>query len=91
MPNVAEIIKDHVTLEMRCIDWLYLNAYVPRLQSAGGVIGFLVRAIPLQLVAVEVLWRPTFQEPLSAMTRSRSEYLTRRIPRARTLGHIAFA
>ena len=44
MPNVAEIIKDHVTLEVRCIDRLYLNAYVPRLQSPGGVIDFLVRA-----------------------------------------------
>ena len=37
MPNVAEIIKDHVTLEVRCIDRLYLNAYIPRLQSGGGV------------------------------------------------------
>ena len=44
MPNVAEIIKDHVTLEVRCIDRLYLNAYVPRLQAPGGVIDFLVRA-----------------------------------------------
>ncbi len=44
MPNVAEVIKDHVTLEIRCLDRLYLNGYVPRLQSAGGVIDFLVRA-----------------------------------------------
>jgi hypothetical protein len=44
VPNVAEIIKDHVTLEVRCIDRLYLNAYVPRLQSSGGVVDFLVRA-----------------------------------------------
>ena len=43
MPNVAEIIKDHVTLEVRCLDRLYLNAYIPRLQSSGGVIDFLVR------------------------------------------------
>ena len=43
MPNVAEIIKDHVTLEVRCIDRLYLNAYIPRLQSGGGVVDFLVR------------------------------------------------
>jgi hypothetical protein len=35
VPNVAEIIKDHVTLEVRCIDRLYLNAYIPRLQSGG--------------------------------------------------------
>lgn len=44
MPNVAEIIKNHVTLEVRCIDRLYLNAYLPRLQTSGGVIDFLVRA-----------------------------------------------
>ena len=44
MPNVAEIIKDHVTLEVRCLDRLYLNAYIPRLQSPGGVIDFLIRA-----------------------------------------------
>lgn len=44
MPNVADIIKDHVSLEVRCIDRLYLNAYIPRLQSSGGVIDFLVRA-----------------------------------------------
>ncbi|HYU19379.1 MAG TPA: hypothetical protein VEQ11_11865, partial [Chloroflexota bacterium] len=42
MPNVAELIKDHVTLTVECVDRLYLNAYVPRLQSEGGVIGFLL-------------------------------------------------
>jgi hypothetical protein len=36
VPNVAEIIKDHVTLEVRCIDRIYLNAYVPRLQTSRG-------------------------------------------------------
>jgi hypothetical protein len=41
MPNVAELIKEHVTLTVECVDRLYLNAYVPRLQSEGGVIGFL--------------------------------------------------
>lgn len=44
MPNVAEIIKEHVTLEVRCVDRLYLNGYVPRLQSEGGVVGFLRQA-----------------------------------------------
>ena len=41
MPNVAELIKDHVTLAVDCVDRLYLNAYVPRLQSTGGVVSFL--------------------------------------------------
>ena len=41
MPNVAELIKDHITLAVDCVDRLYLNAYVPRLQSSGGVVTFL--------------------------------------------------
>ena len=44
MPNVAEIIRGHVTLEVKCVDRLYLNGYVPRLQSSGGVVTFLTRA-----------------------------------------------
>ena len=26
MPNVAEVIRDHVTLAVECVDRLYLNA-----------------------------------------------------------------
>jgi len=38
--SVAEILREHVTLEVECIDRLYLNAYVPRLQYESGVAGF---------------------------------------------------
>src|SRR3954452_5923495 len=41
MPNVAEVIRDHVTLAVECVDRLYLNAYVPGLQRAPGVVAFL--------------------------------------------------
>jgi hypothetical protein len=41
MPNVAEVIRDHVTLTIECVDRLYLNGYVPRLQGSGGVVTFL--------------------------------------------------
>ena len=41
MPNVAELITEHVTLTVDCVDRLYLNAHVPRLQSEGGVVAFL--------------------------------------------------
>lgn len=44
MPNVAEIIREHVTLDVKCVDRLYLNGYVPRLQSSGGVVEFLRQA-----------------------------------------------
>ena len=38
--SVAEVLTDHVTLEVECIDRMYLNLYVPNLQYEGGVVGF---------------------------------------------------
>jgi hypothetical protein len=38
--SIAEILREHVTLTVECIDRMYLNVYVPRLQSERGVAGF---------------------------------------------------
>src|SRR3989442_3733791 len=38
--NVAEIIRDHVTLTVESIDRMYLNVYQPQLQRDLGVVGF---------------------------------------------------
>jgi len=29
MPTVTELLKDHVTLSVECIDRMYLNGYIP--------------------------------------------------------------
>src|SRR6266851_10306744 len=39
--SVAEVLRSHVTLEVECIDRMYLNVYVPQLQREGGVVGYL--------------------------------------------------
>lgn len=39
-PSVAELQREHVAMELECIDRMYLNAYVPKLTSAAGVAGF---------------------------------------------------
>ncbi len=39
--SVAEILDDHVTFELEAIDRMYLNGYVPSLQSGGGVVYFM--------------------------------------------------
>ncbi|HYN10857.1 MAG TPA: hypothetical protein VES67_25975 [Vicinamibacterales bacterium] len=39
--NVAEILTNHVTFELEAIDRMYLNAYVPSLQTGGGLVYFL--------------------------------------------------
>ena len=38
--SVAEILNSHITFELECIDRMYLNVYVPKLQYEGGVVGF---------------------------------------------------
>jgi hypothetical protein len=38
--TVADVIREHVVLEVESIDRMYLNVYQPRLQSDRGVVGF---------------------------------------------------
>jgi hypothetical protein len=42
MPNINELLDDHVTLEVECLDRIYLNGYIPNLQIPGQLIAFLV-------------------------------------------------
>ena len=39
--SVARLLRQHVTLEVECLDRLYLNVYIPRLQRAEGLVGYL--------------------------------------------------
>jgi hypothetical protein len=39
--TVAAVLREHVTLEVKGIDRMYLNVYVPQLQRELGVVGFL--------------------------------------------------
>jgi hypothetical protein len=38
--SLAQLQKEHVVLELECIDRMYLNAYVPQLTSEGGIAAF---------------------------------------------------
>jgi hypothetical protein len=41
MTTLNEILKEHVTLDIECIDRLYLNGYIPQLQTAGQLVTYL--------------------------------------------------
>lgn len=41
MPNIPELLKDHVTLEVECLDRLYLNGYIGPLATSGGLVTFM--------------------------------------------------
>ena len=34
--NAGDVLAQHTTLELECIDRMYLNVYVPLLQSGGA-------------------------------------------------------
>jgi hypothetical protein len=38
--SVADVLRDHVMLELESIDRMYLNVYVPHLQTVGAVVGY---------------------------------------------------
>ena len=42
MPNVETLLRDHISLQVDCIDRLYLNGYVPKLQRPQNLWWFLV-------------------------------------------------
>ena len=39
--SVADVLRNHVVLEYESIDRMYLNVYVPHLQTVGSVVGYL--------------------------------------------------
>jgi len=39
--NVNDLLDGHVSLDLECLDRIYLNAYVPNLQVSGQVVTFL--------------------------------------------------
>ena len=43
MPTIPELLRDHVTLDIECVDRVYLNGYVPTMQTSGALVYFLER------------------------------------------------
>jgi hypothetical protein len=41
MATIPELLDGHVTLEVECLDRLYLNGYIGKLATGGGLIGFM--------------------------------------------------
>src|SRR6266496_4022807 len=52
MATIRSLLSEHVTLQVRSVDRILLHAWVPKLMSAGGVIGFLRdRGFPIPSLA----------------------------------------
>ena len=53
MATISSLLADHVSLQVRSVDRLFLQGYVPRLMTEGQVIRFLLdRGFPIPSPAV---------------------------------------
>jgi hypothetical protein len=49
--SVADVLAEHVTFEVECIDRMYCNVYVPRLQYAAGLVGYVHHQLGLPVAS----------------------------------------
>jgi hypothetical protein len=58
--TVADVLSEHVSFEVECIDRMYLNdVYVPQLQYASGLVGYVHRQLGLPIASTAPLARIT--------------------------------
>jgi hypothetical protein len=69
MPGIPELLKDHVTLEVECLDRLYLNGYIGPLATPGGLVTFMRQQLGKPIPSPVVLGQVTekFRDAVKAM------------------------
>ncbi len=53
--TVNEVLDGHVVLDIECLDRIYLNAYVPILQSSGQVVAFMTQYLDMPIPSPALL------------------------------------
>lgn len=59
LPTIKEILDEHVTLTVECLDRIYLNGYVPTLQTGAALKRFLVHHLKFPVASPALLGRLT--------------------------------
>ena len=69
MASIPELLKDHVTLEVECLDRLYLNGYIGSLATSGGLVTFMREQLGKPIPSPVVLGQVTekFREAVKAL------------------------
>ena len=47
--TAGELLDGHSVLDIECLDRIYLNAYVPTLQSSGQVVAFMTQHLGMPI------------------------------------------
>src|ERR1700683_3349014 len=59
MPSIPELLRNHVTLELECLDRLYLNGYIGPLATSGGLVIFMQEQLGKPVASPVVLGQLT--------------------------------
>ncbi|MFL6446651.1 MAG: hypothetical protein ACJ746_03040, partial [Bryobacteraceae bacterium] len=70
MPSIPELLSEHVTLEVECLDRSYLNGYIGQLATSGGLVTFMREQLDKPIPSPVVLGQVTekFREAVKAMS-----------------------
>jgi len=66
--SVADVLSDHVVFEVECIDRMYCNVYVPGLQYAAGLVGYVHQQLGLPIASTAPIAK--ISDRFSAASRS---------------------
>ena len=53
--TAGELLDGHAVLDIECLDRIYLNAYVPILQSSGQVVAFMTQHLGMPIPSPALL------------------------------------
>ena len=73
-PSLATILRDHVSVSTSCIDRLYLDGYLPKLQSSGQVCAFLCDHLGHRIASPAAI-RPLHDRFVQAVGAFATQYL----------------
>ena len=71
--SASDVLRKHVTLEVECIDRMYLNAIVPRLQITEGAVSYIRHQKRAQVASSNAVEPMTRTCPRGAPAPSRSK------------------
>jgi hypothetical protein len=57
--SVGDVLTGHVLFEIECVDRMYCNVYVPQLQYAAGLVGYVHRQLGLPIASTAPLAKIT--------------------------------
>jgi hypothetical protein len=70
MTDINEILKEHVSLDIECIDRIYLNGYIPNLQVPGQLVKFMhQRGFDIPSPAILGKWTDAYKGEVEAFAK----------------------